>query len=169
MAKSYDEYRLGEPYERSRRKGLKVFVILASLMAITIVPALAARGGGGGGGGKGGHGGSGGGSTSGGGTLTLRVLTGPDSTPNWGEEITFTVSTTATTEPNVNVKCSQNGNVVYGAVTGYYDSYPWPWTQIMTLSSQSWTGGAADCTATLSAYSGTNVTTLGTLPFHVDA
>jgi hypothetical protein len=158
-------YRLGEPYRRPRRKGLKVLVLLCALMAITILPALAAKGGNGGGKGKGS---SGGGTTGGTGSLTLRVLTGSDTTPNWGEDITFTVSTTATSEPNVNVKCSQNGNVVYGAVTGYYDSYPWPWTQIMTLSSQSWTGGAADCTAVLSAYSGTNVTTLGTLAFHVD-
>jgi hypothetical protein len=39
----------------------------------------------------------------------------------------------------------------------------------MTLSSQTWTGGAADCTAVLQAYSGTSVTTLTTLGFHVDA
>jgi hypothetical protein len=39
----------------------------------------------------------------------------------------------------------------------------------MTLSSQSWAGGAADCTATLQSYSGTSVTTLATLAFHVSA
>src|SRR5262245_2790464 len=133
MAKSYDEYRLGEPYERPRRKGLKTLAIVAALMAITILPAMAAKGGGahtGGGGGKGG--GGNGGTTGGGGTLTLRVLTGPNSTPNWGENITFDVSTTATTEPHVDVVCKQGSDVVYGASTGYYASYPWPWTQVMT-------------------------------------
>jgi len=169
MAKSYDEYRLGEPHDPPRRKGLKTLAIVCALMAITILPAMAAKGGAGGGGGGKGHGGSTGGSTGGSGSLTLKVLTGPDNVPNWGEDITFTVTTTATTEPHVNVTCSQNNTVVYGAVTGYYDSYPWPWTQIMTLSSQTWTSGAADCTAVLSSYSGTNVTTLGTLAFHVDA
>jgi hypothetical protein len=168
MAKSYDEYRLGEPYERPRRKGLKVIVILAALMAITILPALAARGGNGGGGGKG-HGGNSGGTTGGTGSLTLRVLTGPDTTPNWGEDITFDVSTTATTEPHVNVTCSQGGSVVYGTTTGYYASYPWPWTQVMNLASQSWTGGAASCSAVLQAYSGTSVSTLNTLNFQVAA
>ena len=69
----------------------------------------------------------------------------------------------------MNVTCYQNGVTVYGAATGYYASYPWPWTQNMTLSSQSWTQGAADCTAVLQAYSGTSISTLGTLNFHVDA
>jgi len=170
MAKSYDEYRLGEPYERPRRKGLKTLAIVAALMAITILPAMAAKGGGARGGGGGGGGGKGNGGTTGsGGTLTLRVVSGPDSTPNWGEDITFDVSTNATTEPHVNVTCKQSGTVVYGATTGYYASYPWPWTQVMNLASQSWTGGAADCSAVLQAYSGTSVTTLYTLGFHVDA
>ena len=47
-------YRLGEPYQRPRRKGPKVFVLLCTLMAITILPALAAKGGGGKGHGGGG-------------------------------------------------------------------------------------------------------------------
>jgi hypothetical protein len=166
MAKSYDEYRLGEPYEPPRRKGLKVFAIIAALMAITILPALAAKGGQG----KG-HNGTTGGSTSGSGSLTLKMVSDANGNglPNWNDSITFDVSTTATTEPHVNVTCSQNGAVVYGAATGYYDGYPWPWTQVMTLRSQSWTSGAADCAAVLSSYSGTKVTNLATLNFHVDA
>jgi hypothetical protein len=64
MAKSYDEYRLGEPYEPPRYKGLKIVAILATLMAITILPAMAAKGGNGGGKhGGGGSSGSGGTST----------------------------------------------------------------------------------------------------------
>jgi len=120
--------------------------------------------------GKGHHGGGTTGGT-GTGSLTLKMVTDLklNGVPNWGDTITFVVSTSATTEPHVNLSCSQNGVAVYGASTGYYASYPWPWTQNMTLSSQSWAGGAADCTAVLQAYTGTSVTTLGTLSFHVDA
>jgi hypothetical protein len=131
-----------------------------TLFALCVVPVALA--------GKGKHGaGTSGGSSS----LTLRMVTDANQNglPNRGDTIRFDVSTTATTEPHVNVTCYQNGVVVYGASTGYYASYPWPWTQNMTLSSQSWTGGAADCTAVLQAYSGTTVTTLTTLNFHVDA
>ena len=102
-------------------------------------------------------------------TLAMVADANQNGLPNWGDTITFNVSTTATTEPHVNVSCSQNGVVVYGASTGYYAAYPWPWTQNMTLSSQSWTGGSASCTATLQAYSGTSVSTIGTLSFTVAA
>ncbi len=33
--------------------------------------------------------------------------------------------------------------------TGYYASYPWPWTQIMKLSSTAWQSGSASCVARL--------------------
>jgi len=138
--------------------GLMVVAVL--LLAFSGVASAAKSGpGGGGGGGKGGK-------TTSSSSLTLVTLNSTDGLPHWGQQITFNVSTTATTEPHVNVTCSQNGAVVYGAATGYYATYPWPWTQTMTLSSQSWTGGAADCTAVLQAYSGTSVTTLAILAFH---
>lgn len=82
-------------------------------------------------------------------SIQLVVASGSDSVPNWGEAVTFTVSTTATSQPHVDLLCSQAGKTVYSATTGYYASYPWPWTQTMTLSSQLWTGGAASCTASL--------------------
>ena len=110
---------------------------------------------------QGGHHSSGG--TSG---LKLVVLTGADQVPNWGDQITFDVSTTATAYPHVDVICAQGGATVYAATTGYYDSYPWPWTRVMTLQSQAWTGGAADCTATLYYLNGKRTTTLATLAFH---
>jgi hypothetical protein len=100
-------------------------------------------------------------------SLKLVILTGADQVPNWGEQITFEVSTTATAYPHVDVTCAQNGAIVYGATTGYYDSYPWPWTQDMTLRSQSWAGGAADCTATLYYLNGKRTATLSTFAFHV--
>ena len=112
--------------------------------------ALEARSGaGGGGGGKGG--GKGGGTTSGGGTLELRMVTDveADGGPNWGDTVTFYVSTTSTSEPTVELLCSQNGVIVYGATAGFYSSYPFPWTKNMTLSSAAWQSGAAECTAKL--------------------
>ena len=85
--------------------------------------------------------------------------------PNWGDSVTFNVSTTATTEPHVDLTCSQNGVVVYGATTGYFASYPWPWTQIMTLSSLSWQGGAAECTAELYYFSGKRMPVIASINF----
>jgi hypothetical protein len=102
-------------------------------------------------------------------TLKLVVLSGSDQLPNWGEQITFDVSTTATEYPYVDVTCTQNGTTVYGATTGYFASYPWPWTQVMTLQSQAWTGGPADCTARLYYLNGKRTGTLASLPFHADA
>ena len=121
-----------------------------------------------GGGGKKPGGGSTGGTT-GGSSLSWVMVTDTNNNgvPNWGEQIRFNVSTTATTEPNVNLSCTQNGVVVYGALTGYYASYPWPWTNIMTLSSNSWQGGQAECTAVLNYYSGTSTINLASITFTV--
>jgi hypothetical protein len=102
-------------------------------------------------------------------TINMSVVSGSDSVPNWDEQITFDVTTTATDYPYVDVACRQNGTTVYGATTGYFASYPWPWTQVMTLQSQSWTGGAADCTSTLYALDGKRIDVLATLNFHVNA
>jgi len=101
------------------------------------------------------------------GSLTLVLVNSTDGVPHWGQQVTFSVSTTATTEPHVSLKCYQGGVLVYTTQTGYYASYPWPWTQVMTLDSGAWTNGGADCTATLYYFSGTNVITLGTLSFAV--
>ena len=90
-----------------------------------------------------------------------------DGAPNAGDTVTFNVSTTATTEPHVSLACSQGGAVVFTAQTGYYSTYPWPWTQTMTLWSQAWPGGAATCTAKLYYFSGTKTPTLATQTFSV--
>ena len=146
---------------------LEASLITALTFGLVAASAFAAKPTGGStGGGK-----HGGGSTGGSGTLTLRMVNDANGNgaPNWGDTIRFDVQTTATTEPNVSVKCSQGGTVVYSATTGYYASYPWPWTNNMALDSQMWTGGAASCTALLQAYSGTSVSTLGSLSFSVGA
>jgi hypothetical protein len=140
--------------------GRTVLTVAVTLLVLAVVPVAFA--------GKGGHhGGGGSGTTTGTGGLVLGLVTDAnhDGVPNWGDTITFKDSNWSTTEPHVNVTCSQGGVVVYGASTGYYVGYPWPWTQNMTLSSQSWTSGSASCTAVVSAYSGTSVTTLGSLSF----
>ena len=120
-----------------------------------------------GGGGKKGGGGGGGGTTGGSGSLTLKMVKdlNGNGLPNWGDTVTFNVSTNATTEPNVSLTCSQNGTVVYGAVSGFYSSYPWPWTQNMTLSSNAWQGGAASCTAKLYYFVGTQTIDLTSINF----
>lgn len=105
----------------------------------------------------------------GGGSLTLVMVNDANGNglPNWGDRITFGISTTATTEPNVSVTCTQNGVVVYGAVAGFYVGYPWPWNQVMTLSSNAWQGGAADCVAKLYYFSGTSTIYLSSMNFPV--
>src|SRR5438105_14929303 len=110
-----------------------------------------------------------GGGKNGGGNYRFALMMSTDingnGLPDWGDTLTFDVSTTESTEPHVDLPCSQNGVVVYGATTGYFATYPWPWTQFMTLSSLSWQGGAADCTATLYYFSGTKNTVVALMNF----
>ena len=113
----------------------------------------------------------GGGTTGGGGTISLVMVTdnNGNGTPNWNDTVTFNVSTTATASPYVFLNCYQNNVVVAGASAGFFDSYPWSFARLMTLSSRTWTGGAADCKADLGYYgSKGSVTVLASLPFHVD-
>ena len=146
--------------ESPRAQRQILLTVALGALCLALVPAAFAGKGGGTGGNKPG-GGTGG--------LSLVLLNSMDGLPHWGQQITFNVTTTATSAPNVSVTCSKSGAVVYGAVSGFYASYPWPWTQIMTLSSQSWAGGAADCVASLYYFSGTRTVTLGSLSFHVYA
>ena len=114
----------------------------------------------------GGHTKPGGGS---GGSLGLVLLDSTDGFAHYDQRVTFTVSTTATSQPTVKVQCLQGGTSVYRSSAGFYPDYPWPWAQTFTLSSTAWTGGAADCTATLYYYNGKSYPTLATLSFHVAA
>ena len=115
--------------------------------------------------------GGGGGKASGGSSsLSLVNETAPNTAPAYGQTVTFNISTTATSEPNVSLACSQNGTQVYAASAGFYSSYPWPWAQNMTLSSGSWSGGAASCVATLYYYGGGGkAVDLASLSFGVSA
>jgi hypothetical protein len=147
-----------------RTKRLALFAAALSVALLVLVPtALAGKGGGAGH--KPGGGGSGGSSS-----FTLVPLNSTDGLPHWGQQITFNVTTTATTEPHVSIACYQNGVMVATTQTGYYASYPWPGTQNITLASGAWTGGAADCNARLYSLSNSGgSTTLGTMSFHVYA
>jgi hypothetical protein len=139
MGKSWDQYRLGEPHEAPRRKGLKTFAIVTALMAIMILPAMAAKGG------NGGKGHSTGGSTSGD-TIALKLLNG-DTQPLFGHQVSFNITATFS-QPYVNLNCYQGGTWVSGEWGGFYEGSAYD--QIFTLGpSNSWSGGDADCTADL--------------------
>jgi len=141
---------------------LVLLLVAAATAYLALAPVALAGGGGGKPGGKG--------STTTNGTIELVLVNSADSVANWGEQVRFKVSTTATSQPHVDLKCYQGGTLVYGGTTGYYDGYPWPWTQTFTLYSQSWTGGDADCTAVLYKLANTgSKTTLNSLSFHVYA
>jgi hypothetical protein len=128
-------------------EGALIALLVVGLAAGTTFAAKPTSGGGGGG-----HkGGGGGGTTSGSSSLVLVLSTDQngDGLVNYADTITWTVSTTATLYPYVQVLCYQNGGLVYSASAGFYASYPWPGSQYMPLYSPAWTGGAASCTATL--------------------
>jgi hypothetical protein len=154
------------------RKPTPAGAVLAGVilvLSLALVPAaFAGKGSGGGSGGHPGGGGGGGGSS--GGTVTgpvMKVDNNGNGSPNWGDTITFNVSTSATW-PSVEVDCVQNGALVYQGIVGFYPTYAW--SRDYTLQSYSWTGGAADCTARLYT-TGKNGSqqTLATLSFPVGA
>lgn len=104
----------------------------------------------------------GGGSTSGTSSISLVVLNSPDGLPHHGGEVTFNVSTTATSEPWVELVCYQSGAAVYRAWDGFFERSLT--TQDFWLASNGWTGGAADCTAWLQTPKGAQ---LASTSFHV--
>ena len=135
--------------------GFFVTLALAALLVFAVSGAAFARGGGGG---KGG-----------GGTLTLKMVVDAngDTLPNWGDKISFNLTTSAT-KPFVSLNCYQGTNWVYAASVGYFPEYPW--AKEFTLSATSWPGGGADCTAKLyTTRDGRRINTLATLPVHVNA
>jgi hypothetical protein len=132
----------------------------ALVLALVVVPAaLAARSGGG-------HHGGGGG-TSGSSSISLAPLVydaNGDGLPNWGDTVTFNITTTATTQPWVHLRCYQSGTMVAQGWAGYFDGALNG--RDFGLSSPSWTGGAADCTADLT---NPDNTVLASTSFHVYA
>jgi hypothetical protein len=90
--------------------------------------------------------------------------------PNFGDQVTFNVSTTATNKPYVNLNCYQDGKWVEGDWGRFYDDPIYPWSRNFNLGpTQLWQGGAADCTARLVMFSSRgNEKTLATTSFHVN-
>ncbi len=104
-------------------------------------------------------------------SISLVLLDSTDGVAHYGQQVTFNVSTTATDQPLVRLQCYQGGTKVYWASSGFYEGYPWPWTRNFTLSSNYWTGGAADCVAELyyTPDGGKRFRTLSSLSFRVEA
>lgn len=141
------------------RRPIRLALVAATAaLLLALAPVAFAAKGGGGGGGKGG-------SATASGSLSLVLINSSDGLPHWGQTVTFDVTTTVS-QPYVTLNCFQNGAQVYTMTAGFYASYPF--THYYTLSSSSWTSGAADCTADLhySTSSGKRVT-LATLSFPV--
>jgi hypothetical protein len=154
------------------KKPAAVLAVLSlAVLALALVPAvgLAAKGGNGGGG----HGGgkpTGGGST-GSASISLAYPLVYDANgngaPNWRDTVSFNVSTTATTEPYVDLQCFQNGVLVAEGWRGYFDGSLD--TRNFGLYGGQWTGGAADCTAYVDMSTSRGMQQLGSTTFHVDA
>ena len=131
-------------------------VLSLAVLALALVPAagLAAKGGGGnaaaGGGGKPG----GGGGTTGRATISLAYPLIHDANgnglPNVGDTVRVNTSTTATTQPYVNLQCFQNGVLVANGTKGYFEDVDTNWN--FGLGTGGWMSGAANCTAYLDMY-----------------
>jgi hypothetical protein len=133
-------------------------VLLAALAAALLAFAPAAFAG------KGAGGASGGKHGAGSGTISLVLLNSTDGLAHYGQQVTFNISTTATTQPYVHLVCSQNGAMVAEGWAGYFDGALGG--RDFTLSSPSWTGGDADCTAYLTK---PDKSVLASTSFHVYA
>ena len=127
------------------------------VLSLTLIPAAFA--------GKGSKPSSGGSST----------ITGPvmvvdnngDGLANWGDIVTFNISTTATAQPFIHLVCSGNG-IGYDSWKGVFaGSLDTNWNFV--LGSGGWTSGAADCTASLGMYTKQGFKQLTSTTFHVDA
>lgn len=130
----------------------------ASLVALLIVGLMAGTAFAGKGGGK-----PGGGTTSGN-SLTVVDMDG-DGVINYGDSVTFRLTTTAS-RPFVSVNCYQGGAWVYAASVGYFADYPWD--QWFTLATSSWPAGSGECTAQLyTSRDGIRINVLATTAFSV--
>ena len=94
--------------------------------------------------------GGGGGSTSFSGPVMVHDYNGNGET-NYNDDVTFNVSTTATSQPEVGVRCWQGTNWVYDAYVSYFNSWLSP--AYFTLTSSNWDATQnASCTARLFYY-----------------
>jgi hypothetical protein len=85
--------------------------------------------------------------------------------PRYGDLVKFNISTTETAYPYVNLKCYQNGQLVAEGWEGYFDG-AWG-DRLFGLWSDTWTGGAAECTAWLDKFANGRWRQLASTSFHV--
>ena len=103
-----------------------------------------------------------------GGSATATVTATSTSTPQYGDTITFDVSTTATDNPFVNVTCYQNGILVMQGWSAFFPGGLGDGN--FGLGSPAWRGGAAECTANLDMYTSKGaLKVLASTSFHADA
>jgi hypothetical protein len=135
-----------------------VAVVMVTLLGASS-PALAAKGGG--------KPPPSGGSSS---SLRLVLLDSTDGLPHYGQRITFSVSTTATTRPFVRLNCYQNGVWLVAGSIGLFPDYPWSQEFILSSggSTGGWSSGAADCDATLYSNDSKRSTDLARITFYVE-
>jgi hypothetical protein len=150
-----------KPESRTKRlaaAALEGALITALTFGLIAGSAFAAKGGGR----------HGSGSVTGGGTISLAPMVvdlNGNGTPNYGDTVTFNISTTATTQPFVNLVCAGGLYVGWrGYFTGSLDT-----TWNFSLGSGGWTGGATDCTAWLGMYTKQGFQHLASTSFHVGA
>lgn len=89
--------------------------------------------------------------------------------PNWNDSVTYTVATTATTQPYVSTQCYQGTTLVLSTNAGFYASYAWPGAQTVPLESNVWRSGGASCAAKLYSMDGGSQTILATFAYSVGA
>lgn len=87
--------------------------------------------------------------------------------PRYGDTVTFTVSTSQTSNPFVNLRCYQNGSLVLSGWSSF--SPAGLGDRMFGLASAAWHSGGADCTADLDMYSNGRWKALASTSFHVDA
>lgn len=133
----------------------------ALVVSLALAPAALA--------GKPGGGGGGGGGSSITGPVLVNDLNG-NGVVNFGDTVTFNESTSATSQPYVNVLCYQGGVQVMNSWNGFFDQALNP-TRNFGLYSPSWHSGAASCTAWLDASGGKRggMTQLASVTFQVGA
>ena len=141
-------------------------LVIALVVVLALAPiAFAGKPSGGGGAGKP----SGGGGATGSFSLVMVSDANGDGLPNWNDQITFNVTSTAL-DPQVTLTCYQGTTQVDNQTVGFYPS--WPWSQVYTLSHWYYwpTDSGAACTATL-WYTGSKSSkvTLATKSFYVNA
>ena len=93
-------------------------------------------------------------------------LAAATSGPRYGDVVTFDVSTTQTSNPFVNVRCSQDGNLVFDAWSSYAGGLG---DETFGLASAAWRDGSANCTANLDKWANGKWRVLASTSFHVDA